>query len=163
VQESLTEFRRGRTQNAMSETAPFPADGPLLALDPGEKTIGIAVSNAARSVITPVETIRRRKFTADAQRIFALFDEFNCTGLVIGWPLNMDGSVGPRAQSAKALGANLKRLRDIPIRFQDERLSSDKAEERLRAAGKKREEIERVIDAHAAAIILEDAVEAMSA
>ena len=146
----------------MFETAPFPADGPLLALDPGEKTIGVAVSNAARTVITPVETIRRKKFTADAERIFALFDEFACTGLVIGWPLNMDGSVGPRAQSAKALGTNLKRLRDIPVHFQDERLSSDKAEDRLRAAGKKRDEIDRIIDAHAAAIILEDAIGALA-
>ncbi|WP_421786375.1 Holliday junction resolvase RuvX [Hyphobacterium sp.] len=146
----------------MSETAAFPADGPLLALDPGEKTIGVAVSNAARTVITPVETIRRMKFTADAKRIFALYDEFGCTGLVIGWPLNMDGSVGPRAQSAKALGTNLKRLREIPVRYQDERLSSDKAEERLRAAGKKRDEIDRVVDAHAAAIILEDAIEALA-
>lgn len=145
----------------MSDAANFPAEGPLLALDPGEKTIGVAVSNAARTVITPVETIRRKKFTADAARILALFDEFNCTGLVIGWPINMDGSVGPRAQSARALGTNLKRLRDLPIHYQDERLSSDKAEDRLRAAGKKRDEIERVIDAHAAAIILEDAAEAL--
>ncbi|WP_420432111.1 Holliday junction resolvase RuvX [Hyphobacterium sp.] len=147
----------------MSDAVPIPAEGPLLALDPGEKTIGVAVSNAERTVITPVETVRRKKFTADAARILALFDEFNCTGLVIGWPINMDGSVGPRAQSARALGTNLKRLRDLPIHYQDERLSSDKAEDRLRAAGKKRDEIERVIDAHAAAIILEDAVEALRA
>lgn len=147
----------------MSDAANFPAEGPLLALDPGEKTIGVAVSNAARTVITPVETIRRMKFTADAARILALFDEFSCTGLVIGWPINMDGSVGPRAQSARALGTNLKRLRDLAIHYQDERLSSDKAEDRLRAAGKKRDEIERVIDAHAAAIILEDAIEALNA
>ncbi|MEE2525118.1 Holliday junction resolvase RuvX [Hyphobacterium sp. HN65] len=147
----------------MTDTASFPATGPLLALDPGEKTIGIAVSNAARTVVTPVETIRRGKFTADAQRVFALFDEFGCEGLVIGLPINMDGSIGPRAQSARALGTNLRRLREIPIHFQDERLSSDKAEDRLRAAGKKRDEIEKVIDAYAAAVILEDAIEALSA
>jgi putative Holliday junction resolvase len=147
----------------MPDAIKYPEDGPLLALDPGEKTIGVAVSNAARTVVTPVETIRRRKFTADADRVFALFDEFACTGLVIGLPINMDGSIGPRAQSARALGNNLKRLRDLPIRFQDERLSSDKAEERLRSAGKKRDEIEKVIDAYAAAIILEDAIEAMNA
>ena len=132
----------------MTDAPDFPGTGPLLALDPGEKTIGIAVCNAARTVVTPVETIRRTKFTEDANR---------------GLPVNMDGSIGPRAQSARALGNNLKRLRDLPIRFQDERLSSDKAEDRLRAAGKRREEIEKVIDAHAAAVILEDAIEALKA
>lgn len=147
----------------MTDAPDFPGTGPLLALDPGEKTIGVAVCNAARTVVTPVETIRRTKFTTDANRVFELFDEFGCSGLIIGLPVNMDGSIGPRAQSARALGNNLKRLRDLPIRFQDERLSSDKAEERLRAAGKRREEIEKVIDAHAAAVILEDAIEAMSA
>jgi putative holliday junction resolvase len=147
----------------MTDAPDFPGTGPLLALDPGEKTIGIAVCNAARTVVTPVETIRRTKFIEDANRVFELFDEFGCSGLIIGLPVNMDGSIGPRAQSARALGNNLKRLRDLPIRFQDERLSSDKAEDRLRAAGKKREEIERVIDAHAAAVILEDAIEALNA
>jgi putative Holliday junction resolvase len=147
----------------MNEMSDFPADGPLLALDPGEKTIGVAVCNAERTVVTPVETIRRTKFTADADRVFALFDEFGCSGLVIGLPLNMDGSVGPRAQSARALGSNLKRFRELRLHFQDERLSSDKAEERLRAAGKKRDEIDHVIDAHAAVVILEDAIEALSA
>lgn len=147
----------------MTDAPDFPGTGPLLALDPGEKTIGVAVCNAARTVVTPFETIRRTKFTTDANRVFELFDEFGCSGLIIGLPVNMDGSIGPRAQSARALGNNLKRLRDLPIRFQDERLSSDKAEERLRASGKRREEIEKVIDAHAAAVILEDAIEAMSA
>lgn len=147
----------------MTDAPDFPGTGPLLALDPGEKTIGIAVCNAARKVVTPVETIRRTKFTEDANRVFELFDEFGCSGLIIGLPVNMDGSIGPRAQSARALGNNLKRLRDLPIRFQDERLSSDKAEDRLRAAGKRREEIEKVIDAHAAAVILEDAIEALKA
>ena len=147
----------------MTDAPDFPGTGPLLALDPGEKTIGIAVCNAARTEVTPVETIRRTKFTEDANRVFELFDDFGCSGLIIGLPVNMDGSIGPRAQSARALGNNLKRLRDLPIRFQDERLSSDKAEDRLRAAGKRREEIEKVIDAHAAAVILEDAIEALKA
>ncbi|GJL96716.1 MAG: putative pre-16S rRNA nuclease [Hyphobacterium sp.] len=141
----------------------FPSGGPLLALDPGEKTIGVAVCNADRTVVTPVETIRRTKFTADADRVFALFDEFACVGLVIGLPLNMDNSVGPRAQSARALGSNLKHLRKLHLHFQDERLSTDKAEDRLRTAGKTRDEIKRIIDAHAAVVILEDAIETMSA
>lgn len=147
----------------MNEARSIPATGPLLALDPGEKTIGVAVCNADRTVVTPVETVRRAKFTADAARILALFDEFACVGLVIGLPLNMDGSVGPRAQSARALGSNLKRVRELHLHFQDERLSSEKAEDQLRAAGMKREDIDRVIDAHAAVIILEDAIEALTA
>lgn len=146
----------------MTDAPDIPGTGPLLALDPGEKTIGVAVCNAARTIVTPVETLRRTKFTADARRIFELYDEFSCVGLIIGLPINMDNSIGPRAQSARALGSNLKRLRDLPIRFQDERLSSDKAEDRLRSAGKRREEIERLIDAHAAAVILEDAIEALN-
>jgi len=147
----------------MNNAPEFPQTGSLLALDPGEKTIGVAVCNGERTVVTPVETIRRTKFTADAARIFELYEEFSCVGLIIGLPINMDDSIGPRAQSSRALGSNIKRLLDLPIRFQDERLSSDKAEDRLRAAGKKREEIESVIDAHAAAVILEDAIEALNA
>lgn len=140
----------------------LPETGPLLALDPGTKTIGVAVCNGDRTIVSAVETIKRRKFTTDAQRILALYDEFNCVGLVIGLPINMDESVGPRAQSARSLGTNLNRLRELPIHYQDERLSSDKAEERLRASGKKSSEIDAIIDAHAAAIILEDAIEALN-
>jgi putative pre-16S rRNA nuclease len=147
----------------MNDDPPFPQSGALLAVDPGEKTLGVAVCNTERTVVTPVETIRRTKFTEDARRIFELLDEFACTGLIIGLPVNMDGSIGPRAQSARALGTNLRRIRNVPLRYQDERLSSDKAEDRLRAAGKKRDEINRVIDAHAAAVILEDALEALTA
>lgn len=132
-------------------------DGPLLALDPGSKTIGVAVS-ARSGVVTPVETIARTKFTADAQRVFALYDEFGCAGLVIGLPVNMDGSLGPRAQSARSLGTNLLRVRDVPIAYEDERLSTEEAEDRLIAAGMRREQREQVIDAHAAAVILESAL-----
>lgn len=132
-------------------------DGALLALDPGSKTIGVAVASAS-GVVTPVETIHRTKFTADAQRVFALYDEFGCVGLVIGLPVNMDGSHGPRAQSSRSLGTNLLRLRDIPVAYEDERLSSQEAEERLIATGMRREQREKVIDAHAAAVILESAL-----
>lgn len=145
---------------AQTELAALPP-GPLLGLDPGSKTIGVAVCSSDRTVVTPVETIRRRKFTADAERVFALYSEFSCTGLVIGLPVNMDGSAGPRAQSARALGTNLLRLRDIPLAYQDERLSTHAAEDKLIALGMKREARDAVIDAHAAAIILESAIEAI--
>lgn len=146
-------------QTALSD---LPA-GPLLGLDPGSKTIGVAVCSSDRSVVTPVETLGRVKFTADAARIFALYDEFACSGLVIGLPMNMDGSAGPRVQSARALGTNLLRMRDIPISFQDERLSTHEAEERLIALGMKRDDRKAVIDAHAAAVILQSAIDAITA
>jgi len=136
-------------------------EGPLLALDPGSKTIGVAVSSSDRKIITPVETIIRTKFTADATRVFALYDEFDCGGLVIGLPVNMDGSSGPRVQSARALGTNLLRLRDIPVAYQDERLSTHAAEDKLIALGMKRDARDAVIDAHAAAIILQSAIESI--
>lgn len=134
-------------------------DGALLALDPGSKTIGVAACGASRGLATAVETIRRTKFTADAQRIFALLDERRAVGLVVGLPVNMDGSEGPRAQSARALARNLIGLRDLPIVFQDERLSTFEAEEALISAGMKRDKRKDVIDAHAAANILQSALD----
>ena len=128
--------------------------GPILALDPGSKTIGVAACGATRGLATPVETIQRTKFTHDAARIFKLYDERKAVGLVIGLPYNMDGSEGARAQSSRALARNLLGLRDIPIIFQDERLSTFEATEALIAAGMRRERRKEVIDAHAAANIL---------
>tara|TARA_R110000744_G_scaffold145205_3_gene257481 strand:- start:2080 stop:2529 length:450 start_codon:yes stop_codon:yes gene_type:complete len=128
--------------------------GPILALDPGSKTIGVASCGATRGLATPVETIQRTKFTHDAARIFQLYDERKAVGLVIGLPYNMDGSEGARAQSSRALARNLLGLRDIPILFQDERLSTFEATEALISAGMRRERRKEVIDAHAAANIL---------
>ena len=128
--------------------------GPILALDPGSKTIGVASCGATRGLATPVETIQRTKFTADAARIFQLYDERKAVGLVIGLPYNMDGTEGARAQSSRALARNLLGLRDIPILFQDERLSTFEATEALISAGMRRERRKEVIDAHAAANIL---------
>ena len=98
--------------------------GSLLGIDPGSKTFGLAVSDATRLIATPVETIRRKKFTPDAQKIFALYDDRNCTAMIIGYPINMDGSEGPRTQSVKDFAHNLQALREIPILFWDERLST---------------------------------------
>lgn len=134
-------------------------DGALLALDPGSKTIGVAACGASRGLATAVETIRRTKFTIDAERIFALLDERQAVGLVVGLPVNMDGSEGPRAQSARALARNLIGLRDLPVVFQDERLSTFEAEEALIAAGMRRDKRKDVIDAHAAANILQSALD----
>lgn len=133
--------------------------GALIALDPGTKTIGVAACGASRGPSTPVETIRRTKFTQDAERVFALYDERKAVGIVMGLPVNMDGSEGARAQSARALARNLMKLRDIPVVFQDERLSTFEAEEKLISAGVRREKRREIIDAHAAANILQSALD----
>lgn len=135
-------------------------DGALLGLDPGSKTIGVAAIGAARTMAAAVETIQRTKMAADAARVFALYDERACAALVIGLPLNMDGSEGPRAQSARAFARNLMNVRNVPIVFHDERLSTFAVEQKLASAGMSRDRIKAVVDAHAAAYILQTALEA---
>lgn len=102
-------------------TAPYT---PLVGLDLGEKTIGVAVSDGTRTVASPLQLIRKTKFTDDANALFALMESRGATGIVIGLPVNMDGTEGPRCQSSRAFARNILRLRDIPIAFWDERLSS---------------------------------------
>ncbi len=104
--------------------AALPRYAPIVGLDPGEKTIGVAVSDATRTIASPMETIEKSKFTKDAERLFALMASREAAGIVIGLPMNMDGTEGTRAQSNRALARNLLRLRDLPIAFWDERLSS---------------------------------------
>ncbi|MGY6533090.1 Holliday junction resolvase RuvX [Glycocaulis sp.] len=132
--------------------------GPLLALDPGTRTIGVAACNSERTLVSPVETIERTKFSEDAARIFRLYDERECKGLIIGLPLHMDGGDGRRAQSARSLATNLLRIRDLPIAYQDERLSTFEAGEVLSEAGIPIHRHKEMIDAAAAAVILEDAL-----
>ena len=109
---------------AVVDLTELPPLGALFGLDLGEKTIGVAVSDATRSIASPIELIRKTKFTAEAERLFKLMDERRAGGLVIGLPVNMDGSEGPRCQSNRAFARNLLRLREIPIAFWDERMSS---------------------------------------
>ena len=97
---------------------------PVVGLDLGEKTIGVAVSDATRAVATPLELIRKTKFTDDANALFKLMEARGATGIVIGLPVNMDGTEGARCQSNRAFGRNLIRLRDFAIAFWDERMSS---------------------------------------
>jgi putative Holliday junction resolvase len=104
--------------------AALPARAPVVGLDLGEKTIGVAVSDVDRIVATPLQLIRRSKFTQDAEALFALMDGRGAKGVVIGLPVNMDGTEGARCQSARAFGRNLLRLRDLPVAFWDERMSS---------------------------------------
>ena len=102
----------------------LPRHAPVVGLDLGEKTIGVAVSDIGLSVATPLELIRKTKFTDDAGALFKLMDGRGAKGVVIGLPVNMDGTEGPRCQSARAFGRNLLRLRDLPIAFWDERMIS---------------------------------------
>lgn len=100
------------------------SSGALMGLDPGTKTLGLAISDRTRLIATPLLTINRTKFTQDAQNLLALYDENQAAALVVGLPVNMDGSSGPRVQSVKDFVINLTRIKDIPIFFWDERLST---------------------------------------
>ena len=136
--------------------------GPLFGLDLGEKTIGVASSDATRFIASPLELIRKTKFTEDAERLFALMEHRKATGLVIGLPVNMDGSEGPRAQSTRAFARNLARLTELPIALWDERLSTAAVERELIAADVSRRKRALVIDQHAAAFILEGALDRLA-
>ena len=137
----------------------LPERGGLLGLDLGTKTIGVATSDADRRLATGVETIARKTFTADAQRLLALAGERKCAGFVLGLPLNMDGSEGPRAQSVRAFARNLARLTELPIALWDERLSTAAVERELIAADVSRKKRAAVIDQHAAIFILQGALD----
>ena len=102
----------------------LPAYAPVVGLDLGEKTIGVAVSDATRLVASPLELIRKTKFTDDAAALFRLMESRRAGGIVIGLPVNMDGTEGARCQSNRAFARNLLRLRDLPIAFWDERMST---------------------------------------
>ncbi|QUJ77954.1 Holliday junction resolvase RuvX [Sulfitobacter albidus] len=128
----------------------------LIGLDLGEKTIGVAVSDSLLSVATPMETVKRRKFTLDAARLGEIIAERRVAGVVLGLPLNMDGSEGPRCQSTRAFARNFERLHpDLPITFWDERLSTVAAERALLEADTTRKRRAEVIDHVAAGYILQ--------
>ena len=134
------------------------ARGALIGLDLGTKTIGVAVSDPDRKIATAVETIARKAFTADAQRLLALAAERAAVGIVLGLPINMDGSEGPRAQSTRAFARNLARLTEMPIGLWDERLSTAAVERTLIEADVSRARRAAVIDQHAAMFILQGAL-----
>jgi len=140
----------------------LPERGVLLGLDLGAKTIGVAASDPDRRVAAPVEIIARKRFTLDAQRILALAAERRAAGLVLGLPVNMDGSEGPRAQSTRAFARNLAQLTELPIALWDERLSTAAVERALIAADASRARRKAVIDQHAAAYILQGALDRLS-
>lgn len=127
----------------------------LIGIDPGTKTLGLALSDVLRTIATPLETIRRTKFKADADRLLALCAEHDVGALVIGLPINMDGSEGPRAQSARAFARNLSERSNLPILFWDERLSTAAVTRTLLDADASRRRRADVVDKMAAAYILQ--------
>jgi putative Holliday junction resolvase len=131
----------------------------IAGLDLGERTIGVAVSDTVLSVATPLETIRRKKFGQDAEKLLAILTARNIGGIVLGLPRNMDGTEGPRCQSTRAFARNLGRLTDLPIGFWDERLSTVAAEKALLEADTTRKRRAEVIDHVAASYILQGALD----
>src|SRR5436853_5834847 len=143
-------------------SAHWPERGALVGLDLGTKTIGVAVSDPDRRLATGVETISRKAFKVDAARLLAIAGQRSAVGFVLGLPINMDSSEGPRAQSTRAFARNLSRLTDLPIAFWDERLSTAAVERELIAANVTRARRAKVIDQHAAAFILQGALDRLT-
>jgi len=144
--------------------ATAPARTPIVGLDLGEKTIGVAVSDIGWMIASSLALIRKTKFTQDAEALFALMAGRSAAAIIIGLPVNMDGSEGPRAQSARAFARNLLRLRDVPIAFWDERLSSVAANRMLIGeADLTRARRAELVDKTAAAWILQGALDRLAA
>ncbi len=141
--------------------AALPRTGALVGVDPGEKRIGVAVSDTSRLIASSLDTIARTKFTADAEALFKLYDARQCVAFVIGLPLNMDGSSGPAAQAARAFARNLLAKRDVPLLMWDERLSTAAVTRTLLEGDASRKRRGEVVDKMAAAYMLQGALDAM--
>lgn len=147
---------------ALTNPTDLPKTGPLIGIDPGSKTLGVAACDALRLIASPIKTISRKKLSTDLEELFEEYDARNAVGLVIGLPLNMDGTEGPRAQSARAFARNILNARDVPIAFQDERMSSAQAERAMLEADLSRARRAELIDASAAAVILQTAIDLLA-
>jgi putative holliday junction resolvase len=139
--------------------AQLPPQARLMGLDVGSTTIGIATSDLTRQLASPLTTIQRKKFSQDATALLHIAAKDNTAALIIGLPINMDGSEGPRAQSTRAFARNLSKLTDKPLLFWDERLSTAAVERNLIAADVSRRKRDQVIDQLAAAWILQSALD----
>ncbi len=141
--------------------AALPPAGALIGLDLGTRTIGLALSDTRRQIATPLFTIQRTKFTADAKQLLDAVAKHAVAGLVLGLPLNMDGSEGPRVQATRAFARNLGKLTALPILFWDERLSTAAVTRTLLDADTSRKRRGEVVDKMAAAYILQGALDRM--
>jgi len=149
---------------AFTDLPPLLKTGQRLAgLDVGTKTIGVALSDVMRSLATPLETIKRGKFLPDANRLFELVKRYEVGAFVVGLPLAMDGSEGPRCQSVRQFAANLLAVQDMPLAFQDERMSTAAVQRMLiDEADMTRQRRGEVVDRAAAAYILQGALDRLS-
>ncbi len=138
------------TLDALRET-----EGPLLGIDPGTKTLGLAISDRTRLISTPLHTIHRKKFTPDAESLLKTYIDNEVTALVVGLPINMDGSHGPRTQSVRDFCTNLLRIKDVPILLWDERLSTMAVTRTMLADDMSRKKRAKNVDKMAAAYILQ--------
>lgn len=132
-----------------------PPKARLIGLDLGTKTIGLALSDLGRGIASPMETIKRKKFTLDAEKLLKVCEEQEVGGIILGLPLNMDGSEGPRAQATRAFARNLSSKTDLPITYWDERLSTAAVTRTLLEADSSRAKRAEVVDKMAAAYILQ--------
>ncbi|MGJ8562257.1 MAG: Holliday junction resolvase RuvX [Alphaproteobacteria bacterium] len=133
--------------------------GALIGVDPGTKTFGLAISDRTRLIASPLETIKRTKFTADAARLISLYEQNEASACVIGLPINMDGSHGPRTQSVRDFCANLMKIRDMPLFLWDERLSTMAVTRTMIAGDLSRKKRAENVDKLAAAYILQGALD----
>ena len=150
------------SQNAPSLASLLPPAGALLGLDLGAKTIGVALSDAGRRIASPLALIRRTKFAADADALIKLAAEHQAVGFVLGLPLNMDGSEGPRVQATRAFARNLSARTPLPIVFWDERLSTAAVTRALIEADRSRARRAQLVDKMAAAYILQGALDRLT-
>ncbi|MEQ8745696.1 Holliday junction resolvase RuvX [Pyruvatibacter sp.] len=150
------------TEDAQEFAAALPAVGGLLALDLGTKTIGIATSDPNRRISSPVKTLKRTKFQANTLELQGLIDERKTAGLVLGLPINMDGSSGPRAQSSRTFGRNLTNALGLPVLLWDERLSTAAMERELISLDTSRRRRAEMIDAMAANFILQGVLDRLA-
>jgi putative pre-16S rRNA nuclease len=134
----------------------------LMGLDLGSKTIGVAISDVTRQIATPLETIARSKFAADAARLLSIAAREKVAAIILGLPVNMDGSEGRRAQSTRAFARNLAKLSSLPLIFWDERLSTAAVERMLVDADRSRARRAEIVDKLAAAYILQGALDRLS-
>ena len=144
------------------DLADLPETGALLGIDPGTKTLGLAISDGLRFTATPLQTLQRSKLKRDLEALFQIYDQRDCVGLIVGLPLNMDGSMGPRAQSVRALVRSILELRDVPLAYQDERLTTAEAERAMIEANLSRARRKVLIDKSAAALILQAALDRLA-
>ena len=137
--------------------------GALLGVDPGTKTLGLAISDRTRLIATPLETIRREKFTMDAQYLLKVYTDNQASALIVGLPVNMNGTHGPRTQSVKDFCTNLLKLQDLPIFLWDERLSTMAVTRGMLEADMSRKKRKENVDKLAASYILQGVLDRLRA